>query len=238
MRRIAIRTENFQLSFRLAKEFKKRKTDFSMIDIDEKWSGIVVTSIDEAEEGDLAVDIDDIELGVERAIQASKGHSSAINLIFGIDPGPRPGVAWLADGMLIGSIQLENIESLGKHIMDLSQIINHQNLIVKVGNGARLIRDRIINELILHGIETQVVSEHNTSSGTRNTAHTKAATRIAIMSGKRVWEIRDIEPNEGEIKEIQNESRILSNGLITISAQLAKLVACGELSLEDAIKKS
>ena len=140
--------------------------------------------------------------------------------------------------MLIGSIQLENIESLGKHVMELSQTITHQNLIVKVGNGARLIRDRIINELILHGVETQVVSEHNTSSGTRNTAHTKAATRIAIMGGRRVWEMQDIEPNEGEIKEIQNESRILSNGLITISAKLARQVACGELSLEDAIKKS
>ena len=238
MRRIAIRTENFQLSFRLAKEFKKRKVDFSMIDIDENWQGIVLTSIEEAKEGDIAVDVDEIEIGVERAIQASKGHSNAINLVFGIDPGPRPGVAWLADGMLIGSIQLENIESLGKHVMELSQTITHQNLIVKVGNGARLIRDRIINELILHGVETQVVSEHNTSSGTRNTAHTKAATRIAIMGGRRVWEMQDIEPNEGEIKKIQNESRILSNGLITISAKLARQVACGELSLEDAIKKS
>lgn len=209
-----------------------------MIDIDENWQGIVLTSIEEAKEGDIAVDVDEIELGVERAIQASKGHSNAINLVFGIDPGPRPGVAWLADGMLIGSIQLENIESLGKHVMELSQTITHQNLIVKVGNGARLIRDRIINELILHGVETQVVSEHNTSSGTRNTAHTKAATRIAIMGGRRVWEMQDIEPNEGEIKEIQNESRILSNGLITISAKLARQVACGELSLEDAIKKS
>ena len=209
-----------------------------MIDIDENWQGIVLTSIEEAKEGDIAVDVDEIELGVERAIQASKGHSNAINLVFGIDPGPRPGVAWLADGMLIGSIQLENIESLGKHVIELSQTITHQNLIVKVGNGARLIRDRIINELILHGVETQVVSEHNTSSGTRNTAHTKAATRIAIMGGRRVWEMQDIEPNEGEIKEIQNESRILSNGLITISAKLARQVACGELSLEDAIKKS
>ena len=209
-----------------------------MIDIDENWQGIVLTSIEEAKEGDIAVDVDEIELGVERAIQASKGHSNAINLVFGIDPGPRPGVAWLADGMLIGSIQLENIESLGKHVMELSQTITHQNLIVKVGNGARLIRDRIINELILHGVETQVVSEHNTSSGTRNTANTEAATRIAIMGGRRVWEMQDIEPNEGEIKEIQNESRILSNGLITISAKLARQVACGELSLEDAIKKS
>ena len=59
-----------------------------------------------------------------------------------------------------------------------------------------------------------------------------------MMGGKRVWEIREIEPSEGEIKEIQNESRIFSNGAITISAEPARTVACGDLSLEDAIKKS
>ena len=86
MRRLAIRTENFQLSFRLAKELKRRNIDFSMISTDEKWNGVILTSIDEAVEGDLAVDIDDIELGVERAIQYSKGYTPVVNLVFGVDP--------------------------------------------------------------------------------------------------------------------------------------------------------
>jgi len=58
------------------------------------------------------------------------------------------------------------------------------------------------------------------------------------MGGKRVYQLRDIEPNEGEIKEIQNESRVFSNGAITISAELATQVACGEITLDEAIKKS
>ena len=238
MRRLAIRTENFQLSFRLAKELKRRDIDFSMISTDEKWNGVILTSIDEAIEGDLAVDIYDIELGVERAIQYSKGYTPVVNLVFGVDPGPRPGVAWIADGIVIGTSQLESIDSISDHIFGLAKALEHNNLIVKVGNGARLIRDRILNQLILHGVETLIVSEYNTSSGSRINAHTKAATRIAMMGGKRVWEIREIEPSEGEIKEIQNESRIFSNGAITISAELARTVACGDLSLEDAIKKS
>ena len=72
-----------------------------MISTDEKWNGVILTSIDEAVEGDLAVDIDDIELGVERAIQYSKGYTPVVNLVFGVDPGPRPGVAWIADGIVI-----------------------------------------------------------------------------------------------------------------------------------------
>ena len=238
MRRIAIRTDNFQLSFKIASELKRRKIDFSMIDKSQKWDGIILTSIDEAVQGDLAVKIDEIEISVERAIQAAKGYSRAVTLIFGVDPGPRPGIAWVADGVVIGTAQLEDIDSLADHILGLSKAVEHQNLIVKVGNGARIIRDRIINQLILSGIETVLVSEFNTSRGTRIKAHTKAATRIALIGGKRVYELRDIEPSEGEIKEIQNESRTTSNGAITISAELAKLVACGEISMDDAIKRS
>ena len=140
-------------------------------------------------------------------------------------------VAWIADGIVIGTSQLEDIDSISDHIFGLAKALEHDNLIVKVGNGARLIRDRILNQLILHGVETLIVSEYNTSSGSRINAHTKATTRIAMMGGKRVWEIREIEPSEGEIKEIQNESRIFSNGAITISAELARTVACGDLSL-------
>jgi len=226
------------LSFRLAKELKRRKIDFSMISSSEKWTGIVLTSVEEAIEGELVADVDDIELAVERAVQSAKGHTSVVNLIFGIDPGPRPGLAWIADGMIVGTAQLETIEELSGHIFSLAKSLEYENLIVKVGNGARLIRDRILNQLILHGVETLIVSEYNTSSGSRIKAHTKAATRIAMMGGKRVYQLRDIEPNEGEIKEIQNESRVFSNGAITISAELATQVACGDITLDEAIKKS
>ena len=54
----------------------------------------------------------------------------------------------------------------------------------------------------------------------------------------RVHHIRELNPTEGDLKEIQRQSRIMSLGNLTISTELARQVACGELSMEDAIKRA
>ena len=209
-----------------------------MLAPDDKWDGILLTSPEEVMDGEIPATEETLEISVERAIQASRGFESAVQLVFGVDPGPRPGIAWLADGIVVGSAQLEEIDGVADHIIGLSSAVKHQRMCVKVGDGAPLIRDRIINQLILRGIETLQVSEYRTSSGSRVKTHLHAATRIALMGGNKVYKIRDLNPTEGDLKEIQRQSRILSSGDFTISTELARLVACGEISIEDAIKKA
>lgn len=238
MRRIAVRTDDFRLSFHLMRELKRRKCEFVMLAPDDKWDGILLTSPEEVMDGEIPATEETLEISVERAIQASRGFESAVQLVFGVDPGPRPGIAWLADGIVVGSAQLEEINGVADHIIGLSSAVKHQRMCVKVGDGAPLIRDRIINQLILRGIETLQVSEYRTSSGSRVKTHLHAATRIALMGGNKVYKIRDLNPTEGDLKEIQRQSRILSSGDFTISTELARLVACGEISIEDAIKKA
>jgi len=238
VRRIAVRTSDFRLSFHLMRELKRRKCEFVMLANEENWDGILLTSPEEVQDGEFPVTEDTLEISVERAIQASKGLDNAVELVFGVDPGPRPGVAWLADGVVVGSAQLESIEGVGEHIIGLSSAVKHQRMIVKVGDGAPLIRDRIINQLIFKGIETIQVSEYKTSFGSRVKTHLRAATRIALMSGEKVYKIRELNPTEGDLKEIQRQSRIISSGNLTISTELAKLVACGEITIEDAIRKA
>ena len=238
MRKIAVRTDNFRLSFHLMRELKRRNCIFVMLANEEEWDGILLTSPEEVRDGEIPATEQTLELSVERAIQAAKGIDHAVDLVFGIDPGPRPGIAWLADGIVVGSAQLENILGVADHILGLSSAVEHQRMSVKVGDGAPLIRDRIINQLILAGIKTIQVSEYKTSSGSRVKTHLHAATRIALMSGDLVYKLRELNPTEGDLKEIQRQSRILSSGNLTISTDLAKLVACGEISIEDAIKKA
>lgn len=238
MRRIAVRTDNFRLSFHLMRELKRRKCEFVMLASGEKWDGILLTSPEEVQDGDIPATEDTLEISVERAIQASRGLDSAIQLVFGVDPGPRPGIAWLADGIVVGSAQLEQIEVVAEHIIGLSSAVKHKRMCVKVGDGAPLIRDRIINQLILKGIETLQVNEYRTSRGSRIKTHQYAATRIALMGGTRVDDIRELNPTEGDLKEIQRQSRIMSSGNLTISTELARLVACGDLSMEDAIRRA
>ena len=58
------------------------------------------------------------------------------------------------------------------------------------------------------------------------------------MGGERVNEIRKLKPTTGDLKEIQRQSRIQSSGGITISTELARMVACGEITMDEAIKKA
>ena len=209
-----------------------------MLSPEDKWDGILLTSPEEVNDGEIPATEETLEISVERAIQASRGFESVVQLVFGVDPGPRPGIAWLADGIVVGSAQLEEINGVADHIIGLSSAVKHQRMCVKAGDGAPLIRDRIINQLILRSLETLQVSEYRTSSGSRVKTHLHAATRIALMGGNKVYKIRDLNPTEGDLKEIQRQSRILSSGDLTISTELARLVACGEISIEDAIRKA
>ena len=210
MRRIAVRTDDFRLSFHLMRELKRRECNFVMLSSGEKWDGVLLTSPEEVQDGEIPATEETLEISVERAIQASRGLDSAVQLVFGVDPGPRPGIAWLADGVVVGSAQLEQIESVADHIVGLSLAVEHKRMCVKVGDGAPLIRDRIINQLILRGIETLEVNEYRTSQGSRIKTHLHAATRIALMGGSRVLQIRELIPTEGDLKEIQRQSRIMS----------------------------
>ena len=220
------------------RELKRRECNFVMLSSGEKWDGVLLTSPEEVQDGEIPATEETLEISVERAIQSSRGLDSAVQLVFGVDPGRRAGIAWLADGVVVGSAQLEQIESVADHIVGLSLAVEHKRMCVKVGDGAPLIRDRIINQLILRGIETLEVNEYRTSQGSRIKTHLHAATRIALMGGSRVHHIRELNPTEGDLKEIQRQSRIMSLGNLTISTELARLVACGELSMEDAIKRA
>ena len=238
MRRIAVRTEDFRLSFHLMRELKRRKCNFVMLGRHDEWDGILLSSPEEVHEGHIPATEGTVEIAVERAIQASRGLDSAVQLVFGVDPGPRPGIAWLADGIVVGSAQLEQIDAVADHITGLASAVKHQRMCVKVGDGAPLLRDRIINQLILRGIETLQVSEFKTSYGSRMKTHLHAATRIALTGGTRIYSVRGLNPTDGDLKEIQRQSRILSSGNLTISTELARMVACGDLSLDEAIKKA
>ena len=59
--------------------------------------------------------------------------------------------------------------------------------------------------------------------------------RIAAQPGVRIWQQREINPTQGEIKYIQTESRKHSKGEFTIPRAAAILVAQGEISMDEAL---
>ena len=104
-----------------------------MLSPGDSWNGILLTSPEEVIDGEIPAMEENIEIAVERAIQASRGFDTAVQLVFGIDPGPRPGIAWLADGVVVGSAQLESVDAVADHVVALSTAVDHMRMIVKIG---------------------------------------------------------------------------------------------------------
>ena len=244
MARLAIRTANFQLSYKLIQSLRARKITFEVKEISEKltskdiiWFAEGSEIIDSDSIGKaIPTTIETIEESIEFALLVMKGLDEPNQLVFGIDPGPYPGLAWLADGVFIGVSQLQSIEAISQKISSVSSSINARSILIRIGNGDPLIRDRIINMCIEKNWNLEVVDESKTSRGLLRHNHSISALMIASISGIRVWELREINPLPGQIKEIQRQSRKLSKGKLTISYEQAELVAKGEASLNDIIE--
>ena len=243
MEPIAIYTDDFRLSFRLVGELKRRGVLFDVLDFkrDPKPSGIWLGSNEEVANcigigRGIGVSIETVNLSVERAVHLARGLDSAVFLTFGIDPGPRPGIAWLSDGVLVGTAQLEFVDDVIDHILAIASLFEYDRLRVKIGDGSPVIRDRLANLLIARSIEVQIVDEKQTSKGPRHKSHATAAIRIAMLKGFKVMKKRHLEVTNGEIKELQRRSRTASNGRLTIASELSRSVAAGRLSLDEAIE--
>jgi len=184
----------------------------------------------------VGVNTEAVELGVERALQFAMGLGSMRHLSFGIDPGPRPGLAWLADGVLIGTAQLERIDDVADHIKALTKVLVHDSLLVMIGDGVPTMRNRIINCCLVRKLPIHLVDEWRTSHGISRHHHHSAAIKIAQMKGKEITERMPVSPTEGELREVQRRSRKTSQGRLTISSELAKAVAVGRLTMYEAIE--
>ena len=158
-------------------------------------------------------------------------------LRIGIDPGPGPGVAIFGDGTLLYEGKLKDAK-IRNFIKDELAIYEdrYESCILRIGDGATIYRNRMINSLIAltekGKMKMELVDEKNTSSEKSDIA---AAKKIAFIRGKEILKPFNIEIKKGEIKEIQRMSRMKDERRITISEELAKDVAEGKVTIEKAI---
>ena len=164
-------------------------------------------------------------------------------MIIGIDPGKHIGIAAICDGMVL-SAKTVTLEQLISVVQTNLLSFPSKIVCIKVGDQPPSISRVVFNKLfdayhnVTH-IQMEIVPEANSNTDTLNTQRLlstdeKAAIVIGLRNGKpRSHMVRSIIP-EGRVKEIQNWSRERS-GNLTIDSELAKLVATGEITLEEAI---
>lgn len=199
--------------------------------------GVVITT--EAERHKVSFDKivtdPDPDEAVTKAIRLMNGERAIKNLVIGIDPGSRPGVAALGDGVVLSRSLAQSPEDVGKVVDDLVQGYPAVNVLIRIGNGDRTNRNRIFNRLWDDGHRLEIVDERNTTTRSQ-TPDEDAAVEIAATPGYKPCKKQEISPCDGELRNIQRLSRLQSRGTLTVSKRLAEKVAIGEISLEQAIE--
>jgi hypothetical protein len=234
-------TEDFELSYDLIRLLKRRGLPFKSLDFRDPVPAdvaVVITGRGEADRVDHPKVVEggeDRDLAIADAIQLMAGKESVNMLIVGVDPGEkRIGFAILADGTVLEARQLTTVGEV-EHALDmLVDRYSGRNVLVRIGHGAPTVRNRIVNTALGRHLRVEIADETSTTRKV-DLPDVEAAITIAGLPGVPVDTALRVAPTPGELKHIKKRSRETSGGEITISTPLARRVAMGEISLEEAI---
>lgn len=234
---IVVATADFELYHEVVAELRDRGVAFTTIEPDEDLpddARVVITAPDEtAPDGvdHVSAGADEARRAVDEAMTLMRGGEG--RTIVGVDPGPRPGIAVLSGTTVVAAFHVP--------LTDATEVVRQEvedatDPLVRIGDGARLQGAQLVNEL--EDVPVELVDETGTTpylgTGARGMADVLAAVNIAHIEGERV-ESREIEPTAGELKVIKRESRERSETGRTINEALARRVATGDLTIDEAL---
>jgi hypothetical protein len=240
---IVVATADFELYHEVVTALRERGVDFTTVepgaDLPESAT-VLVHGVDEnatvPEEREVAVV--EAEAGDPRAAVdavAATLRDGEGRTVVGVDPGERPGVAVLEGDTVTAAFQVP-AERVAEVVRE--EVVDAVDPLVRVGDGARLVGARLVGDL--PDVPVELVDESGTTpylgTGARGMGDVLAAVNIARREGERV-ESREVEPTEGELTRIQDRSREQSEENRAIDADLARQVAAGDLSIEEALSE-
>ena len=262
---IAIVTEDFHLYYEMAKALKEDSVPFLSLSIHDDIPssvGVVITSPLEFVSIDFPrkVRVDKgawyaitqaqwflrnsaqgSGQGSEQGSEQDSGQNEewGKELYIGIDPGERPGLAVVVDGAVLKTAKVSSPEEVAGVVKNILSIFNAQQKVVRVGHGDPTRRNRVINAIsrMDKDVLVEIVNEERTTKRTEE-PDIQAAIEIAFIKGTPAKKSYELSPTDGEVRDLQRRSRIKSKGRLTISHEMAVKVACGEVSLEDAVQLS
>lgn len=231
-------TEDFDVYHDVVRELRNRHVEFTTVEPETELppeTRILIVGPDEAWEVDVPVVVaepGEPRRAVDDALAALREREGGV--VVGIDPGARPGIAVLVGDTVIAAFQvpLDAAASVVER-----EVAEAPDAVVRIGDGARLQGSRLVDEL--GDMQVELVDETGTTpylgTGARGMGDVLAAVNIARSSGTPI-EGRSIEPTDGEIQAIKDRSRRASNANRTITDSLARKVANGELTMEEALE--
>ena len=236
---IVVATEDFEVYHDVVAELRDRGVTFTTREPGEQLpdnTRVVIRAADE--DGPLPANVDVVvaaagtpRQAVEEAIAVLRGGDG--RTIVGVDPGPQPGIAVLADGTVLAAFQVPLAEAAA---VIRRETDDAPDPLVRIGDGARLQSAQLVNDLDDRTVE--LVDETGTTpylgTGARGMGDVLAAVNIARRAGE-VTDSREVEPTPGELQRIKDRSRQASEDGRTIDEGLARRVAAGELTVGEAL---
>ena len=240
MKVIGIMTANFRFFYELVQILKDHHEPFVTLDFGEGVPanvGVVVTTKEEKPKVRFSrvVTEDSPAMAYKLAHSRLKGRERFSTIVVGVDPGRRPGLAIIGDGRVLFAETVGSPEAVAGEVERFGRGVGHDRLLARVGHGDPTNRDRVIRSIWNLVDDVEVVDERGTTRRT-DEPDADAAVTIALSAGRRLPFPPNVEPTAGEVRDIQRQSRIESGGRVTISADLAKAVARGDLTLPDALR--
>jgi hypothetical protein len=246
---IVVATDDFEVYHEVVTELRERGIDCTTVEPGEqlpaKTDAVVTTSDDDLDSADTpdgtndrtdAVPVIHADPGapreaVEKAVAALRNGGG--RRIIGIDPGEKPGIAVLDGEVVVATFHVPP-EQVPAVVAEETE--NATDPLVRIGDGARLVGARLIEDI--DDVPVELVDETGTTpylgAGTRGIGDVLAAVNIARMEGEPI-DSRDVQPTEGELQRVQERSREESEHNRTISIELARRVALGELTMDEAL---
>ncbi len=239
---IVVATENFEVYHEVIAELRDRGVAFTTVEpgaeIPPKATAVVTSTGESPTFADTPVihaEPGSPRKAVEEVVAVLRGGQG--QTIVGIDPGEMPGIAVLSGDIVVATYQVPPSEVASVVREETADAVDP---VVRIGDGARLIGSRIINDI--EDVPVELVDETGTTpylgtgAGERGMADILAAVNIARMEGEPV-ESRDIEPTPGELQRIKERSREQSAENRAIGGELARRVAAGELTIREALSE-
>ncbi|MFW6448819.1 MAG: hypothetical protein ACOC0X_04685 [Halobacteriota archaeon] len=238
---IVVATTDFELYHDLVGELKRRDLEFTTVEpgasLPTGTTAVLTGAADE-----LPAVPDDVHTVVATPNEAraavdaalADGRPSDPRVVVGVDPGDRPGIAVLEDDLVVAVFQVPLEEAVS--VIE-AEVAGRSEAVVRVGDGSRLRSARLVNAL--EGARIELVDEAGTTphlgAGATGVGDVVAAINIARREGEPVRR-RELEPSAGELTAIQARARDRSRENRAIDGELARRVALGELSLEEALE--
>lgn len=257
VRRIGVLTSDFALyhdAIRALREADLAFVSLAFGSAPDPSVGVVLTSWRDAVAGSLppalpvvAVGLDekgqeDLAGAISQAVRVLEGVRAYGDLVIGIDPGQRPGVALVADGRLVHASQVYRVAAAAERVRELLAQSPHRTALVRIGDGAPRERDEIVADLWAlreEGVRLEVVDESGTTPPAGKLpwpADVAAAIAIARTAGVNARWPRRRRVALGHVRDVQRLSRIQSEGQFTISRQSAERVVRGESTLDEEVR--